>query len=62
MSVGRIARRRSRATSENGVALLAHYLVVLEEVLDSEWRSLPFAYALVVSVGGSGASVRAWPF
>ena len=53
---------RDSATCEDGVALLAHDDVVLEEMLDSEWRSLPFAYALVVNVGGSGASVRAWPF
>ena len=50
MGVGRIAWRGCTAPCKNGVAFLADYLVVVEEVLDGEWRSLPFAYAFVICV------------
>ena len=51
---------RDTATSKNGVAFLANDDVVLEEMLDSEWRSLPFMYAFVISVRGRWAPIRAW--
>ena len=50
MRVCRIAGQGKIAAGKDGVTALAYNLGVLEHVLDSEGRTLPFAYAFVICV------------
>ena len=52
---------RDCATCEDGVALLANDDVVLEQVLDSEGRTLPFTHAFVICVCCRRAPIRTRP-
>ena len=50
VGISRIAGHGKSAAGKDGVASLAYDLGILEQVLDSEGRTLPFTHAFVICV------------